>query len=252
MVVFCELAYNLFGFCLVVLPGKMYDVSETIKQHIADFFAQYPTYTYKKGEILLRPDDEVEEIINIESGYAKSYSINEEGYNLVINIYKPYSFLPITETLAERTNPYFFEAMTDIVVQKAPTKDVHEFIKQDKEVLYDLTRRISSGLEGFMIRTQYLIRSNATQKVTSALVLLARRFGEEIGENQMRILLPQTHADIADMSGCTRETASIELKKLQDDGVISIEKKLITVLDFEELRQLSAIYYEDEPLPYSF
>lgn len=230
----------------------MYDVDQAVIKNIADFFAQYPTTNYKKGEILLRPGDEITHIINIESGFVKSYSINDEGYNLVINIYKPYNFLPITETLAERTNPYFFETMTDVTVQKAPTPDVHNFIKNDPEVLYDLTRRISSGLEAFMIRTQYLIRSNSTQKVASALVLLARRFGEQQTDNVIRILLPQTHADVADMSGCSRETASIELKKFQDEGVLQIKNKIITILDFEELRNISAIYYEDQPLPYSF
>jgi CRP/FNR family transcriptional regulator len=191
-------------------------------------------------------------IYNIVSGYVKSYSINDGGLELTINVFKPYSFFPITETLAKKTNTYYFEAVTDVVLQKAPTQKVHEFVKSDPEILFDLVRRVSVGLEGFMLRTQYLVRSNSTQKVASTFVLLARRFGETDKDQKVKILLPQTHADIANLAGVSRETASIEVKKLVDEGLVSVEKQVYTVEDFEKLRDLSTLYYEDRPLPYSF
>ncbi len=103
-----------------------------------------------------------------------------------------------------------------------------------------------------MIRTQYLIRSNSTQKVASSLVLLARRFGKTVGENRIQIPIPQTHSDIANLSGVSRETASIELKKLKDKDLILVDKKLITINDFKAIKEISTIYYEDQPLLYDF
>jgi CRP-like cAMP-binding protein len=191
-------------------------------------------------------------IFNITKGYVKSYSLNEGGFELTINIFKPYSFFPITETLAGKTNTYFFEAVTDVSVQKAPTREVHEFVKNEKEVLFDLTKRISSGLEGFMIRTQYLMRSDATQKVASSFVLLARRFGETKDSGKVEIPLPQTHEDISNLAGVSRETASIEIKKLKDKSIISQKNKRYKIEDYEKLKELSTLYYSDEPLPFRY
>lgn len=223
-----------------------------IKPKIEEFFSKCPKIEVEKGSVIIQPEEPLVYIYNLVSGYVKSYSINEEGIELVINIFKPGTYFPITETLAGITNNYYFEAATDVVLQKAPTKKVHDFVKSDAEVLFDLTKRISSGLEGFMIRTQYLIRSSAEKKVASSLVLLARRFGENILDNKVKINLPQTHEDIANLSGVTRETASIELKKLENEGLISSSKQIFLIHNFQELKEKSTLYYEDRPLPYSF
>jgi CRP-like cAMP-binding protein len=227
-------------------------MQESVRQKIDKFFSGYPQVELEKGSTIIQPEEPLVYIYNIVSGYVKSYSINDGGLELTINIYKPYNFFPITETLAGRTNTYFFETVTDVVLQKAPTHKVHEFVKSDSDVLFDLTQRVSSGLEGFMVRTQYLIRSNATQKVASSLVLLSRRFGENIKDKKIRLLIPQTHADISNLSGVSRETASLELKKLEQTGLISYSKQIFIINDFEKLREVSTIFHEDQPLPFSF
>ena len=227
-------------------------MQEKVKKKVDNFFSGFSKLELTKGSIIIQPEEPLIYIYNLVSGYVKSYSINDGGLELTINIFKPYSFFPITETLSNKTNSYYFEAVTDVVLHKAPTQKVHEFVKSDPEVLFDLIKRISVGLEGFMLRTQYLVRSNSTQKVSSTLVLLARRFGETDENRKVKILLPQTHADIANLAGVSREPASIEIKKLVDLGYIKARKQIYTIEDFEKLRELSTLYYEDQPLPFSF
>jgi CRP/FNR family transcriptional regulator len=223
-----------------------------IEQKTTAFFANFPEKKIKKGETIIQPEEPLIFIYYLVSGYVKSFSLNDEGMELTINIFKPNSYFPITETLTGRTNPYFFEAITDVVLRKAPTHKVHEFVKDDHEVLFDLTKRISSGLEGFMIRTQYLIRSNAKQKISSSLLLLARRFGQNTPNKKVKILLPQTHEDIANLAGVSRETASLELKKLENEKIISSSKQIYIINDFKKLREISTIYFEDQTQPHNF
>lgn len=227
-------------------------MQKSVQEKIDSFFSKYKEEDYKRGDVILHPEDEIHYIYNIRSGFVKSYSVNEGGFELTINIYKPFNFFPITETLAKKDNPYYFEALSELVLNKAPVKEVLEFIKNDNEVLFDLTRRISSGLEGFMVRTQHLIRSNSLQKITSSLVLLSLRFGKKTDDGSVVIPLPQTHEDIANLSGISRETVSTEIKRLKDDTIISIKNKIYTINDLEKLKELSTIYHEEKPLPYSF
>lgn len=227
-------------------------MQEKVKKKVDEFFSGFSKIELPKGSIIIQPEEPLIYIYNLVSGYVKSYSLNDGGLELTINILKPYSFFPITETLSAKTNSYYFEAVTDVVLYKAPTHKVHDFLKSDPEVLFDLVKRISSGLEGFMLRTQYLVRSNSTQKVSSTFVLLARRFGETDKNKKVRILLPQTHADIANLAGVSRETASIEIKKLVDLGYIKVNKQIYTIENFERLRDLSTLYHEEKPLPFSF
>ena len=215
------------------------------------FFSKYPTKKYSKGEIILSPDEYPERIYNIKKGFVRSYSLGEDGYELTLNIFKPFSFYPIPTVLAKLKNLYYFEALSDVVLNLAPADEVVEYIKTDKEVLFDLTRRLSIGLEGFMTRTQFLIRSDARQKVASSLVMMVKRFGQKDGK-KINIYLPQTHADIAGLAGVSRETASIELKKLEREKIIKRKGRTTIVLSFLKLQRISTLYHENKPLPYGF
>ena len=64
--------------------------------------------------------------------------------------------------------------------------------------------------------------------------------------------MPQTHADIASLAGVSRETASVELKKLEREKVIERKGKTTIILSLLKLRKISTLYYEDNPLPYTF
>ena len=215
------------------------------------FFSKYPTKKYLKGETILFPEMRPEIIYNIKKGFVRSYSLSEDGHELTLNIFKPSSFFPIPTVLAELKNSYYFEALSSIELNLAPADEVVEFIKSDKEVIFDLTRRLSIGLEGFMTRTQFLIRSDARQKIASSLVMMVRRFGQK-NSKKITIQLPQTHADIASLAGVTRETASIELKKLEREKVIERKGRTTIVLSLLRLKRISTLYYENKPLPYSF
>ena len=215
------------------------------------FFSKYPTKKYSKGEIILSPEEYPKRIYNIKKGFARSYSLSEDGHELTLNIYKPSSFFPIPTVLAELKNSYYFEALSGIVLNLAPVDEVVEYIKSDKEVMFDLTRRLSVGLEGFMTRTQFLILSDSRQKIASSLVMMVRRFGQK-DRKKIIIQLPQTHADIASLAGVSRETASVELKKLEREKVIERKGKTTIILSLLKLRKISTLYYEDNPLPYTF
>ncbi len=214
------------------------------------FFSKYPTKKYSKGENILSPGNNPETIHNIKKGFVRSYLLNEDGHELTLNIYKPSSFFSITTVLAKLENSYHFEALSGVVLNLVPVDEVLEYIKSDKEVLFDLTRRLSVGLEGFITRTHFLIRSDARQKIASSLVMMAKRFGQKDGKKTI-IQLPQTHADIASLAGVSRETASIELKKLEREKIIERKGRITIVLSLLKLQRISTLYHEDKPLPYS-
>ncbi len=71
------------------------------------------------------------------------------------------------------------------------------------------------------MRINALEQSKANEKVLSTIHYLALRFGRDIRPHRVEIQLPLTQQDLANFMGLTRETASMELKKLQKKGVIN-------------------------------
>ena len=226
-------------------------MDDPVFKKLNKFFTEFKPIHYQRGETILRAEDVPQGASFIKSGYVRLYSISKEGKDVTLNIFKPGSYFPMTWVIADMPNVYFYEAMTDVEILRAPKGKVVDFLKGQPEILFELTKRILVGLEGILTRIQYLLYGDAHSKVASAILLLARRFGEKRKEGTV-ITLPFTHAGIASLAGITRETTSLEMEKLKKEGLITNKNHLIVVKDMGKLREESLIYFEDKPLPYTF
>lgn len=199
-----------------------------IAEKLDCFFAQFKRQSYKKGEILIRADDDPPGIFYLKEGVVKEYAISRKGDELVVNIFKPIAFFPMSWAINETPNVYYFEAITTVEVWRAPKEKVIEFIKNEPDVLFDLIRRVYRGTDGILTRMTYLMSGNAYARLVTELLIAAKRFGMPL-----RI----SEKDLAAQSGMTRETVSRELKKLKDKGLVTFDKHFLTIQNAEKLEQ---------------
>lgn len=135
------------------------------------------------------------------------------------------------------TNSYYLIAQTNLHTYRAPRKDVLKFLKKNPEVLFELTKRILIGLDGILSNIEYMLCGNAYSRVTGALYLCAKRFGERVQNGKITLTLPLTHQDIANIAGISRETTSLSIKKLEKKRIISCKKKHLCDRGYEKFRK---------------
>lgn len=218
---------------------------------IDSFFKRYPLKRYSAKEIILASGNEIRSIFFIRSGIARSFYIDEKGDELTINLLKPFTFFPISTILAGRDTAYDFQAFTNVEVNIAPVKDVLDFLEQDNGFKNLLVKNFASGLEGYLLRSFFLIKGSAMQKVASTFLMLLGRFGKE--KNGKRCIdIPLTHQDIADLSGITRETASIQIEILVKEKLISRRGKKTLFLNFKGLSEKAMVGEDGSLLNLSF
>ena len=185
--------------------------------------------TFKKGETILRPGEDPTGIYYIKKGLARLYSISASGQEITFNILKPGSYLFMMWALSEIENSYFFEALTELETLKAPKETILEFITTQPDLLYKLNKRTMIGLEASIATTQTLLLGKADSKIAAIFIMLAKRFGKNGKNNQIVIQAPLTHRLIATLAGLTRETASLEIEKLQKAKIISKKQRFFVV-----------------------
>ena len=132
-------------------------MDKSVKNIVDNFFRQFKFYRYKKGEILIRVDDDPSGIFYLKSGIVKEYAISKKGEELVVNLFKESAFFPMSFAINKTPNRYFFEAVTPLDVYKAPKEKVVAFIKENPQVLYDLLSRVFKGTDGLLTRMTYLM-----------------------------------------------------------------------------------------------
>lgn len=198
------------------------------------FYKQFTIRNYKKGEMLIRADDDPQGIFCLTKGYVRQYTISKAGFELTLHILKPISYFPMVWAVNGTPNLYYFEALTPVEVGRAPRNQVVDFIKDKPDVIFELLSELIEDYAESLTRIEHLVFSDAYRRVISVLLYIAKHFGEESGKG-VAVNHRFTQQDIATLVGVARETASNELVKLEKKGLIKyIDHSMI----FESIKQL--------------
>ena len=212
----------------------------TPSEKLYNFFSQFRLLHYKKKETLLRLYDTPSGVLYLQSGYVRAYSTSQEGRELTIIIFKPEDIFPYSWAISDIENRYYYEAMTSVEIRRAPKDELLSFINDNPDILFTLSNRIVIRMMGFAQRMEYLVYGNAYSKVASIILICAERFGEKKGGETV-IKVPLAHRDIANLLGLARETASIEIKKLERENLIIYRGRHLVVKDISGLKKESIL-----------
>lgn len=209
-------------------------------EKLLDFFAQSKKLHYKKGEVILRSEDPPRGIFFIDKGYVREHSLSSAGKEFTLIIYKPEDFFPLNWALHKTPYTYYLEAITHVEAYCANRESFVQFIHENPDVLFELTSRIVTRLGGLMTRMEYLVFGTAFAKVASIIVICAERFGDREGKSII-IKFPFTHKVIANLIGISRETASIEVKKIERLGLIGYRGRHLVIKNLTKLKEVALI-----------
>ena len=133
-------------------------------------------------------------------------------------------------------NVYFFEALTEAEVGRAPRDQVVNFIKDKPTVIFELMSELLEDYAETLTRVEHLVFSDAYRRVISILLYIAKHFGER---SSTGIIVKHrfTQQDIATLVGVARETASNEMVKLEKKGLIKYVDHSILFNSFEKLEE---------------
>lgn len=215
------------------MKGKITSHADKTKE-FEIFYKQFRILNYKKGEKLIRADDIPQGIFCLTKGYVRQYAISKTGIELTLHILKPISYFPMVWAINGTPNVYSFEALTPVEVGRAPRDQVVNFIKDKPTVTFALISELLEDYAESLTRVEHLVFSDAYRRVISVLLYIAKHFGKE---NKNGIILDHrfTHQDIATLVGVSRETASIEMGKLERK---KLAKHVDRLLLFESINKL--------------
>lgn len=223
-------------------------MDKNLKHKLEQFFQKFTLLSFKKGEMILRAGDTPAGIFYLKKGLVRQYILSKRGEILVIHIFRPGSFFMMMWAINNTPNTYHFDALTPVDVWRAPLSDVRDFIKKEPELLFDLTSRLLTGLEGLLKRFEYLVLDPAYAKVASLLSYFAKTFGEKNGDG-IEIKLPITHKEIASWIGTTRETASLQIEDFKRRGLITNKGRTLVVKDLFKLEQAAFTDTQNTSIP---
>lgn len=196
-------------------------------------FSQYPSRSYPKGQILVFADENPEHIFYITSGRVRKYDVSYRGDEVIVNVFKPPAFFPMSWAINRTPNKYFYKTEEPTELHVVPVDKALEFLQSNPDVMFDLLSRIYRGMDGLLGRMVHLMSGTAKSRLIYELIIECRRFGQK--DSKAGYALHLNEGDLAARSGLSRETISRELQKLKKDGNVRLEGKTIHIKDIAVL-----------------
>ncbi|MFA5026187.1 MAG: Crp/Fnr family transcriptional regulator [Candidatus Shapirobacteria bacterium] len=211
-------------------------MKEETKKKLAEFFGKFPLKKYKKGQVLFEPNDDFGGIYFVKSGYLRVYDVGKDGKESGIQLFKPLYFLSLINAKTGMKNRHFIEALTPIEVWVVTKADFDKYMDQNPALYRDVC---NAFMEKFVDMTCYisqLVSGDAYNKVAGLIYSLADEFGSPKGKS-VTIKFKITHKLIATLTGLTRETVTLQMLKLEKDGLIDNDRRQIVVQDMKILKK---------------
>lgn len=208
------------------------------RQLLETFFRAHTNITYKKGETIVRPQDDPGGIYLIDNGFVKAYSITKYGEENVLLIRGAGSIFPLIWAFTGEHKQVSYEAMDKTVLWRVSKAEYIEFLDRNPDILPVI---LDMTIEAYRLNSERVMTLSfrtARERITSFLLNHAKRFGIKNENDEIVIHAPFRQSDIAGSVNATRETTSRELNNLKKRGLIGTEGHKIVLKDIEELQDL--------------
>lgn len=211
-------------------------MKEETKKKLIEFFSKYPLKKYKKGQILFEPGDDFGGVMFVKSGYLRVYDINKDGKESSIQLFKPLFYLSLINARTKIKNRHFVEAISPVEVWVAPKEDYLELMTKNPEFYDEVANSFLTKFIDMTVYMSQLISGDAYSKVAGLIHSLAEEFGS-VKNKKTTIKFKITHKMIASLTGLTRETVTLQMLKLEKDGLIDNYRRQIVVEDMKKLKK---------------
>lgn len=199
--------------------------------NLQSLFRNFPLLTYKKGEVIVSQGEVPRSAFYIQSGLIKTYNLTVGGQERLIDINTANDIFPDTWIFGKSGGAiYFYEALENSTVYAIPRQTFVELMHAKPMLQHALLDRYVGTTITQYMRINALTHAMASEKLLHMLRYLSMRFGKLVGaKQQIELQIHLNHTLLADLMGISRETATNELIKLKKRGVISYDRKKMTI-----------------------
>ncbi|MGM0500039.1 MAG: Crp/Fnr family transcriptional regulator [Bacillota bacterium] len=189
---------------------------------------------YEKDEVIFFENDSVKKLYFLINGKVKLSMLSAEGKEKVLTILQEGDIFGELSLFDEDPHPLTAEVMDDARLLIIPWNEMEKMIIKRPSLAIKIIEALSKKTRLLTSQVRELVFQDAAGRLASLLSRLAEDFGREI-EGGTVIDLVLTHQEIANLIGSSRVTVTKLINKFIDEGMLTIKKRKIIIIDFESL-----------------
>jgi CRP-like cAMP-binding protein len=199
-----------------------------------------PMRTYERGELVYTPHQPLETLFILKKGRIRIFRVSPDGRALTTAIVEPGTIFGEMVIVGQQMHDSFAEALDSVVVCAMTSADVQRLLLGDARIAARISAILGRRVGELEQRLSDAIFKSVPERIAGALVTLAgkhsgRPLGRPLGRPQVRL----THEQLAALAGTSRETTTKVLNEYAAQGIVSLGRGRISILDPARMRALT-------------
>lgn len=187
-----------------------------------------------KGDALIQSGDPFSSLYAVRTGSFKSFVTNADGEEQITGFHFPGDIVGF-DALRENRHHSYTQALETAMVCELPYETLDEMAMQFPKLRHQIMSFMSAEIKQDHDMMMLLNKRTAEERLMYFIANLSERF-EARGFSNKEFHLTMTRNEIGNYLGLTIETISRLLSRFQKEGIIRVEGKLITITDFDLMR----------------
>ena len=188
-------------------------------------------------DVVFYQGDPGNQMFAVVSGRIRISIVSEEGKEIILGTLGPgdvFGEIALFDGKSRTATATATEASEFLVIER---KDLIPFLEKHPQVAIKLLGALSARLRMTDELIEDTLFLNLTSRLAKKLLALARVNGQQTPQG-VRINLKLSQQELGNLVGTTRESVNKQLRAWQEEGLISMDRGYITILDSKELALL--------------
>jgi CRP/FNR family cyclic AMP-dependent transcriptional regulator len=194
----------------------------------------------KKGDVLYLYGYAAHKLYLLKKGVVKIVKTTSGGKELIIDIIRDGSIFGEVSLIEEQERDEAAVVVEDGMLCEMSPRDFEQMQNQVPGLAIRVTKMI--GFRRWKLENKLidLLYSSVKQRLAKTIFNLIEEFAIPHDHGYL-LKIKLTHQDLADLIASTRETVTLTLNKMKNDGVIGTKGRFLVIPDLERLREIAEI-----------
>lgn len=193
----------------------------------------------RAGQHIFRAQKPLHFLYAVRSGFFKAYEISNDGIEQVNGFYLGGEILGL-DAISSGAHPCSAVALDDGEVCEIPFDALETLVRDIPMLQRQFHRIMSREIADDHSIMRLLSSMGAEQKLAVFLTSLSARF-HLLGYSPTSLFLKMSREEIGNYLGLTLETVSRTFRKLQDDGLLEVQRRHIEIRNLGALQHLTGV-----------
>ncbi len=189
--------------------------------------------TCEPGRIFYMPEETGEVLFLLKKGRVQLYRISPNGKKLVVATLGPGTIFGEMSLVGQGMHNTFAEAVDACLLCVMSRPDVERLMREKPRVAF----RFVEALGERMMSLESRLEDIAFKSIPARLASLLLRLADEQGDGP--VVTGYTHQDLGEILGTYRETITQTLNDFKAEGLVSISRKRVEIVDRDGLEILA-------------